>query len=214
MITIWGRATSSNVQVAMWAVAELGVKHERIDWGGKFGGNDEPFYREMNPMGLVPTMKDGDVVMFESQAILRYLAARYGDEGFWPKDPATRGPLDTWSEWAKTSFAQPLIYSVFWQLIRTPKDKRDHAALADGAAKLKGLSAMVDMRLGAGPFLGGDSLSFADISLGATLYRYYTLDFERGATPNLDAYYARLQERAAFREHVMVSYEGLRAPGA
>ena len=214
MITIWGRNTSSNVQVAMWAVGELGLDHERLDWGGKFGGNDDAAYRAMNPMGLVPTMKDGEVVMFESQAILRYLGARYGDDGFWPQDPAKRGPLDSWSEWVKTSFATPLTYTVFWQLVRTPKDKRDHAALADGIAKLKTLSAMADRRLGGAPFLGGDSLCFADISLGATLYRYYTLDFERAATPNLDAYYARLQQRPAFREHVMVSYESLRAPGA
>jgi len=210
MIKVWGRASSSNVQVVMWAVAELGLDHERVDWGGKFGGNDDPEYRAMNPMGLVPTLRDGDVVMFESQAILRYLGARYGDEGFWPADPGKRGALDMWSEWVKTSFVQPLVYNVFWQLIRTKAADRNHATLAEGAAKLKTLSAMIDKRLGAGPFLGGEHLSFADIALGTPLYRYYTLDFERGHTPNLDAYYARLQERPAYRQHAMVSYDSLR----
>jgi len=214
MITVWGRASSSNVQVVMWAVAELGLTHERIDWGGKFGGNDDPDYRAMNPNGLVPTLRDGDTVLWESQAILRYLGARYGDEGFWPVDPAKRAALDMWSEWVKTSVVPTLVYSVFWQLIRTPKAERSQAAIDEGAAKLKALMTMVDARLGAGPFLNGQSLSFADISLGAPLYRYYTLDFERGATPNLDVYYARLQQRPAYREHAMVSYESLRAPGA
>jgi len=214
MITVWGRATSSNVQVVMWAVGELGLQHERLDWGGKFGGNDDPDYRAMNPMGLVPTLRDGDVVMFESQAILRYLAARYGDGDFWPADPAKRGPLDMWSEWAKTSLVPPLVYNVFWQLVRTPKAERSQAAIDEGAAKLKTLAGIIDRRLGAGPFLGGEKLCFADISLGGALYRYYTLDFKRAKTPNLDAYYARLQERPAYREHVMVSYESLRAPGA
>lgn len=214
MITVWGRATSSNVQVAMWAIAELGLKHKRIDWGGKFGGNDDPEYREMNPNGLVPTIRDGELVMWESQAILRYLGARYGDEDFWPTNPGERAPLDMWSEWAKTTLAPPLINNVFWQLVRTPRAERSQATIDQGVARLKALTAMVDQRLGEGPYLGGEYLCFADISLGGTLYRYYTLDFERGPTPNLDAYYARLQERETYREHVMVSYDSLRVAGA
>lgn len=210
MITVWGRATSSNVQVVMWAIGELGIEHKRIDWGGKFGGNDDPEYRAMNPNGLVPTIRDGEVVMFESPAILRYLGARYGDERFWPSDPAKRGPLDTWAEWVKTTLAPPLVYNVFWQLIRTPKAQRNQAAIAEGAAKLKTLTAMIDKRLGAGPYMNGKHLCFADIMLGHLLYRYYTLDFDRGNTPNLDSYYARLNERPAFREHAMVSYDSLR----
>jgi len=210
MITVWGRNTSSNVQVVMWAIAELGLEHERIDWGGAFGGNDDPEYRAMNPNGLVPTMRDGGLVLWESPAILRYLGARYGGEGFWPADPAERARLDMWAEWVKTSICPALIYQVFWQLIRTPEAERSAAAIAEGAAKLKDLMALADDRLGDGPFLNGADLSFADIMLGHTLYRYYTLDFERAATPNLDAYYARLSERAAYREHAMISYESLR----
>ncbi|MFQ5565428.1 MAG: glutathione S-transferase family protein [Paracoccaceae bacterium] len=210
MITIWGRNTSSNVQIAMWAVAELGLEHERIDWGGKFGGNDEPEYRAMNPNGLVPTMRDGDLVIWESAAILRYLGARYGDGNFWPGDPAKRAPLDMWAEWIKTTFVPPLTGQVFWQLIRTPATERSEQVLRGGEARLKTLAPMLDARIGDGPYLGGEHLCFADIMVGHTLYRYYTLDFERAATPNLDAYYARLQQRPAYVEHVMVSYESLR----
>lgn len=210
MITVWGRATSSNVQVVMWAINELGVAHERLDWGGKFGGTDTPEYRAMNPNGLVPTIRDGDLVLWESPAILRYLGARYGDEGFWPRDPGKRARLDMWAEWVKTSLAPPLIYQVFWQLVRTPAASRSQAAIDEGAAKLKGLTAIVDTRLGAGPYLNGEHLCFADIMLGHVLYRYYTLEFERGAHPNLDAYYKRLQQRPAYRAHAMVSYESLR----
>ena len=210
MLTIWGRNTSSNVQIAMWAVGELGLAHERIDWGGKFGGNDDPEYRQMNPNGLIPTIRDGDVVVWESAAILRYLAARYGDEAFWPRDPAKRAPLDMWAEWIKTTFVPPLTGQVFWQLVRTPRAERNHAALADGTAKLKTLSSMLDKRLGNGPFLNGGTLCFADVMIGHALYRYFTLEFERADTPNLAAYYARLKERAAYREQVMVSYDSLR----
>lgn len=210
MIKVWGRPTSSNVQVVMWTLAELGLKHERIDWGGKFGGNDDPEYREMNPNGLIPTIRDGYLVLWESPAILRYLGSRYGDENFWPSNPAERAPLDMWAEWVKTSLCPPLIYNVFWQLVRVPEAERNLAMVAAGASKLKTLTPMIDARLGEGPYLGGEYLCFADIMLGHVLYRYYTLDFERAETPNLDAYYARLQQRPAYREHSMVSYESLR----
>ena len=214
MLTIWGRATSSNVQTVMWTVGELGLTHERIDWGGAFGGNDDPEYQAMNPNGLIPVLKDGDAVLWESPVIVRYLAARYGDKDFWPSDPVARARLDMWSEWVKTSVVPTLVYSIFWQLVRTPAASRSQAAIDEGAAKLKGLMPMADARLGAGPFLNGEHLCFADISLGTVLYRYYKLDFERAATPNLDAYYARLQQRPAYRAHAMVSYESLRVAGA
>ncbi|MEM1161115.1 MAG: glutathione S-transferase family protein [Pseudomonadota bacterium] len=208
MLTIWGRNTSSNVQTVMWAVAELGMEHERVDWGGAFGGNDDPDYRAMNPNGLIPVLKDGGAVIWESPAILRYLGARYGAEAFWPTDPARRAELDMWAEWIKTSVAPELIYKVFWNLVRATKP--DPAALASGAEGLKTLMPRLDARLAESPYLGGTEICFADIMAGHVLYRYMTLDFEKVATPNLDAYYGRLTDRPAYAEHVMISYESLR----
>ena len=211
MITIWGRATSSNVQTAMWTVAELGLEHQRIDWGGGFGGNDDPEYREMNPNGLIPVMKDGDLVLWESPVIVRYLSARYGDEAFCPADPGKRALLDMWAEWAKTSIAPELIYKIFWQLVRTVPVERSPTIIESGINALKTLMPRLDARLGDDAYLGGDALCFADIMVGHLLYRYYTVPFERAVTPNVDTYYQRLQQRPAYREHVMVSYESLRA---
>lgn len=210
MLTVWGRATSSNVQTAMWAIAELGLPHERIDWGGAHGGNDDPEYRAMNPMGLIPVMKDGDLILWESPAILRYLGAKYGDDRFYPKDPGRRAQLDVWAEWSKTSIAPQLVYVVFWQLVRTSAAERDMAAVAAASEKLKTLYGLLDARLGDGPYLGGEDLTFADIMVGHLLYRYMTLDFDKAVTPNVDAYYARLTERPEFVRHAMVSYESLR----
>ena len=211
MITIWGRATSSNVQLVMWAVAELGLEHERINAGGMHGGLDTPEYLAMNPNGLIPVIRDGEAVVWESCAILRYLAARYGDEVFWPADPVARARLDMWAEWAKLNVASTFTTGIFWQLVRTPEAKRDMDAVRATETRLKALMPLLDVRLGAGPWLGGGELSFADIVIGHFLYRYYDLSFDRAATPNIDAYYARLTERPAFAEHVMVSYESLRA---
>ena len=210
MLKIWGRATSSNVQTVMWAVAELGLAHERVDWGGAFGGNDDADYRAMNPNGLIPVLQDGEAVLWESPAILRYLGARYGDEAFWPSDPARRAGLDMWAEWVKTSICPELIYKVFWQTVRTPEDRRDQAVVESGSQALATLMPRLDARLGDGPFLGGDALSFADIMAGHVLYRYMTMEFPKAETPNVDAYYARLSDRPAYRDHVMVSYESLR----
>jgi glutathione S-transferase len=210
MLKIWGRSTSSNVQTVMWAVAELGLAHERLDWGGAFGGNDDPDYRAMNPNGLIPVLQDGDTVLWESPVILRYLGARYGDESFWPGDPAQRAALDMWAEWIKTSISPALIYKVFWQLIRTPEARRDVAVAEAGAAELRALMPRLDARLEGASYLGGDTLCFADVMAGHVLFRYQTMEFEKVPTPNIDAYYARLTERPAYRQHVMVSYDSLR----
>ena len=210
MITVHGRTTSSNVQLVMWAIGELGLPHRRLDVGGSFGGTDTPEYRAMNPNGLVPVLQDGDVTLFESAAILRYLAARYGKEDFWPKDPAKRAPLDQWAEWGKITFA-PAVLRMFIQLVRVRGADRDPAVTAGIAKEIARLAAILDERLGKGSYLGGDTLAFADITVGNLLYRYMTLPFEKAETPNLDAYYKRLTERPAFAEHVMVSYESLRA---
>lgn len=210
MITVFGRATSSNVQVAMWTIGELGLEHERLDYGHVYGGVDTPEYLAMNPNGRVPTMRDGDLVMWESAAILRYLAARYGDGVFWPADPAHRAALDMWAEWIKTTFAPAFALGVFWPLIRTPKAQRDDAAMVAAIEQVKPLAAMMDRRIGEGPWLAGADFTFADVMFGHLLYRYYTMPMDRAATPALDAYYARLQERPAFAMHSMVSYDPLR----
>jgi glutathione S-transferase len=211
MITVWGRDTSSNVQIVVWALNELGIQYERINAGGKYGRSDTEEYRRMNPNRLVPVLQDGDLTLWESAAIVRYLGARYGDEQFWPADPGKRAQVDKWAEWIKTTFGPSFITGIFWPMIGTPSEHRDSAAIARGVEKMKGVALILDERLADGPYLGGDDVCFADIVVGTLLYRYFTLDFDRADTPNLRAYYDRLVERPAYARHVMISYESLRA---
>lgn len=212
MITVWGRATSGNVQMVMWAIAELGLDHERLDIGGAFGGNTTPEFLAMNPNGLVPVVRDGDgPFLWESAAIVRYLGATYGDEQFWPSSPATRASVDKWAEWIKTTFGPALVTGLFWPLIGVSPDRRDLAGIAAAQERMKPLAAMLDARLAEGEYLGGADICFADIIVGTLLYRYFTLDFERADTPNLRAYYDRLTKRPAYARHAMVSYESMRA---
>lgn len=208
-VTVWGRATSSNVQMVMWAAAELGLDVTRHDVGHSYGGNDTADYLARNPMGLVPVLEDGDLVLFESAAIVRYLAARYGDAGFWPA-PERRAPLDVWAEWIKTTFGRALLVGVFYPLVRHDPAQLDRGALAQSVAEVNRLAGMLDARLGAGPYLGGAALSWADMACGHLLYRFFDLPFERADLPALEAYYKRLCDRPAYRTHVMVSYEPLR----
>jgi len=176
MITVHGRNTSSNVQPVMWLLAELDLPHERLDVGGAFGGTDTPEYRSMNPMGLIPALQDGDVTMFESQAILRYLAARYGEQ-FWPTDPNSRAPADQWMEWTKTTVAPEVVYKIFWQLIRTPAAVRNNAALDAAIAATDKIMRVAEAQLEKHDWLASPEMSLADFSFGAQLYRYFTLPF-------------------------------------
>jgi glutathione S-transferase len=214
MITVYGRATSSNVQAVMWGIAELGLKHERLDYGHVHGGTDTPEFRGMNPNGLVPVIRDGDVVMWESCAILRYLAGRHGRAPFWPADPVARAPVDMWAEWGKTTFVRDFTRPIFWPLVWTPAATRDMAALEKGLAAFDEDLALLEAQLGVNPFVTGRDFTLADIVIGHLLYRYFTLDIPRNERPAIADYYARLAERPAFAEHVMVSYEPLRVEGA
>lgn len=214
MITVYGRATSSNVQAVMWGAAELGLTVARLEYGHDFGGLDTPEFLAMNPNGLIPVLRDGDLVIWESCAILRYLAARYGDGGaFWPADPAERAPVDQWAEWGKVSFCSNFTVPIFWARVRTAAADRDEDALAGALRHFETRLDILDARLAGRDFVCGDDLSLADIVIGHVLWRYYDIDIPRPGHPNVAAYAARLATRPAYREHVMVSYDPLRAEG-
>ncbi|MDI7861357.1 glutathione S-transferase family protein [Rhizobiaceae bacterium n13] len=212
MITIWGRKTSSNVQSVMWCIGELGLAHERIDAGFTYGVVDTPEFLAMNPNGLVPVIRDdGGEPLWESGAIIRYLAARYGGDGFWPADPVARAPVDMWAEWAKVTVCAAFTGPIFWRVVRTPSKDRDPVAIAAAVKALDAKLAIAEARLEGHAFLAGDAFTPADIQFGHILYRYFTIDIERRPRPALERYHEALQQRPAFREHVMVSYNELRA---
>ena len=169
----------------------------------------------MTPHGLVPVIRDGDLVVWESCAILRYLAARYGDGGnFWPSDPVRRATVDMWAEWGKTSFARDFTAPIFGSRVRTPAKDRDVAALDRALVHFAGLMDILEARLEGHDFVCGGDLTLADIVIGHVLFRYYEIDIPRGDHPGVRRYYDRLTSRPAYRDHVMVSYDILKAEGA
>jgi glutathione S-transferase len=203
MLTIWGRTTSSNVQKVMWTIGELGLEHERLDAGREYGGLDTEAYGRLNPNRRIPTLQDGEVVLWESNVIVRYLAAKFGAGRLWPRDAAARGVADQWMDWQQTTLL-PDMRTVFWGLVRTPPEKRDAARLAAAVDALKDLWARLDAQLRDRPFVAGDGLTMGDIPVGTLCYRYHALGIERAPLPHLEAWYERLQARAPFRRHVMI----------
>lgn len=214
MITVYGRATSSNVQAVMWGIAELGLDYERLDYGYNFGGLDSPEFKALSPHSRVPVIKDGDVVIWESCAILRYLSAKYGDAPFWPKDTEARSVVDMWAEWGKTSVCTLFTVPIFWQRVRTSAVDRDYGALDVAIAEFEFQLSILEGQLSKCEYAVSDDFTLADIVIGHILFRWFDIEIERQSKPLVEAYYERLRARPAYREHVMISYEILRAEGA
>ena len=208
-ITIWGRRNSFNVQKVMWLVGELGLAHEHIDAGGSFGGLDDAAFRAMNPHGRVPVLRDGETIVWESHAILRYLAAQHGGERFWPGDAARRADADQWMDWSQTALQPAFLTGIFWGYYSTPAAERDWAAIRASLERCSGYFRLLDRILAERRFLAGDDFGLADIPAGTTLYRYFELDIARPAVPHVEAWYARLKARPAYRRHVMIPFGDL-----
>lgn len=201
MLTVWGRTSSVNVQKVMWAVRELGLEHERIDAGGAFGKLDTPEYGAMNPNRKIPTLKDGEVVVWESNACVRYLAARYGAGSLWPEDPARRALSDVWMDWQQTTI-QPDMNPIFWNLVRIPEPQRDMAAVKAAAQRIGPSWQILDRHLADRRFVAGDTLTMGDIPVGCHWWRYANLPVEKPSLPNLDRWGKELQERDGYRREV------------
>ena len=212
MITLWGRASSVNVQKVAWLCEELGLDVDRKDVGGPFGGLDTPEYIAMNPCQLIPTVQDGETCIWESEAVLRYLGAKYGTQ-FFPQDLEKRASVDKWMCWMQSTWI-PAVSQVFTTIMKVPVDKRSSAGLEQLLEAAHAKAAFINDQLKDRSFVAGNSLSLADFSFAAWLYRYFTLEIDRPVIEHLEKYYESLCARKAYVKHVHISYESMRAPGA
>jgi glutathione S-transferase len=208
MITLWGRRNSVNVQKVLWTLGELRLAYDHIDAGGDAGGLDDPAFRAMNPHGRVPVLKDGEAAIWESNAIVRYLSARYSPGGLCPEDLGERAAADAWMDWTLATL-QPAILDLFWGFYRTPAAQRDaarnRALTAASADAIRALNA----RLQARSFVAGAALSMADIPAGTLMHRYFGMEIARPPLPQVDAWRSRLAARLPYRTHVMAPFDDL-----
>jgi len=203
MLKLWGRTNSTNVKKALWCLEELGISYTRVDAGGAFGIVGEPGYVAKNPNRLVPCLEDSELVLWESNAIVRYLAAQYGEPALWNSDPRQRAEADKWMDWVTASLAAPFRV-VFWNLVRTPVEQRDMAAVEVALAECSKLLAIVDRVLAEQPYLSGARLGMGDIPLGCYAYGWFEMPIERPELPHFHAWYQRLRERPAYQRAVMI----------
>ena len=209
MLEIWGRRSAYNVQKVLWAVAELGLDFAHVEAGGAAGGLDTPGFRAMNPHGRVPVLVDGDATLWESNAIVRYLAARHGAGSLWAEDPAERSLADRWMDWELATL-QPAFMDLFWGYYRTPEPRRNARAIDAARARCAELYGLLDVHLAGRAFLAGDAFTMGDVPAGTSLYRYFEMGIEAPALPHVRRWYARLCERPAYRENMMQPFEELR----
>jgi glutathione S-transferase len=208
MLRIFGRRSAFNVQKVMWLIGELELDHEHREAGGSFGGLDAPEFLRMNPHGRIPVIDDGGMIIWESHAIIRYLAARYGAGRYWPKDAGARSHADRWMDWSLATL-QPAFMDLFWGYYRTPEAQRDWSFIDKAIARCDRHYGLLDRHLADKAYLASDRLTMGDIPAGTTLFRYFALDIKRPALPYVESWYGRLAERPAYRAHVMRPFEEL-----
>ncbi|MGA2998474.1 glutathione S-transferase family protein [Bradyrhizobium sp.] len=202
MLTIWGRANSVNVQKVLWCCGELGLAYERIDAGNEFEVNKTAEYRALNPNGLVPTIEDGEIKLWESNVIVRYLAHKNGNGLLCPPDIGTRFDAERWMDWQATVF-WPALRPLFIELVRTAPAKRDPAVVSKGMKLCLAAVRILDERLSDRTFLAGDAFSMGDIPAATTIHRWYALYIDHPELPNVQRWYNLMKQRQPFREAVM-----------
>lgn len=202
MLKIWGRANSINVQKVLWCAAELGLEFERTDVGGPFGGTDTNEYRAMNPMGLIPTIVDGETTLWESHTCIRYLVAKHDTGNLWQHNIAARAESEKWMDWVLTTVNRPMT-TIFKGLIRTPEAERNLDEIEKAKETMGRLWAIADERLADQNYLASTQFTIADLALGPYAYRFFGLFGKKNELSNVVAWYDRLTSREGFCTHVM-----------
>ena len=201
MLRIWGRMSSINVRKVVWAVQELGIPSvQRTDAGGQFGIVREPRYLALNPNGLVPLVEDDETgtVLWESNAIVRYLCARHAPGELYPEGLRERFVAEQWMDWQQTTL-NPAGRDAFIQWVRTPAAQRSDALIAASVAMTEPLMALLDAHLARKPFMAGERFTMADIPVGCEIHRWWGLPQERPARPHLERWYNAVSSRPGAR---------------
>ncbi|MCP1402936.1 glutathione S-transferase family protein [Achromobacter insolitus] len=199
MLKILGKASSINVRKVLWTCAELGLPFEREDWGSGFQSTDDPAFLALNPNAMVPVIQDGDFVLWESNSIIRYLAAQYGGQHLYPAEPRLRARVDQWMDWQATDLNRSWSYA-FMALARLSPAHRDGDALAASCRDWTHTMEILDRRLEqAGGHVAGPAFSLADIPVGLSVNRWFHTPFDKPRLPAVAAYYDRLAEREGYR---------------
>lgn len=203
MIKIWGRANSNNVKKVLWCAEEAAIPYQRKDAGGAFGLLDTSEFNDLNPNRRVPVLEDGTLIVWESNAIVRYLSAQYAPETLYLPNPGPRALADRWMDWSSISFG-PVFVTIFWNLMRVPKEQQDVAAVSRAVEQAGRTLAVADAALRQAPYLSGAAFGMGDIPLGCLMHAWFNLSISRPELPSVTQWYERLLTRAAYQKIVAV----------
>ena len=202
MLQILGRTSSINVRKVQWLCDEIGVPYEREDWGTGFRSTREPEFLALNPNALVPVIRDGDFVLWESNTICRYLAGKHGRADLLPAEFKARALVERWMDWMTTELTNAQRYA-FSALVRKTAGFDDPAQVTQSVVNWNRQMGILEHQLAAtGTYVEGSAFTLADISVGLAVHRWLYSPIERTDYPAIAAYYERLKQRPAFVEHV------------
>jgi glutathione S-transferase len=200
MLKVYGRANSINVRKVLWMLGELGLAYEREDWGRGYRPTDDPVFRKINPVGVVPVIDDGEFRLRESNTIVRYLADKHGRADLYPKDLESRATIESWMDWASTDFANGMR-PVFHGLVVKNPDFVDKVEA--GAQEWAGQMQVLEQHLAAGgnAYVMGKNFTIGDIPVGLVVNRWFSIPFGKPEFKAVSAYYDRLAQRPPYKAH-------------
>lgn len=201
MLRILGRASSINVRKVLWACEELQIPFERENWGSGFKSTESAEFLALNPCAMVPVIQDGDFTLWESNTIIRYLAAQYDGEQLYPAEAKARARVDQWIDWQASELNRSWSYA-FMSLVRQSPDYQDKSALDDGIKQWSKSMGILDQQLKkTGAYVAGEVFSLADIPIGLSVNRWFETPLAHPEYEAVNAYYERLTQREGFRLH-------------
>jgi glutathione S-transferase len=199
VLKVYGRPNSINVRKVLWILGELELEYEREDWGRGFRPTEDPEFRKINPVGVVPVIDDGDFRLRESHTIVRYLASKYERADLYPKDIKTRATVESWMDWAATEFANGMRPVFHGLIVKNPAfvDKVE-AGIEEWSAQMQVLEAHLSTT---GPYVMGGDFTIGDIPVGLVVNRWFSIPFNKPEFKAVSAYYDKLAQRPAYRAH-------------
>jgi glutathione S-transferase len=195
---IWGRLNSINVQKVLWLCEDLKIPFERTDAGMQYGVNKTQFYLQLNPNGLVPVIKDNELVLWESHAILRYLSKKHDvADILYPKSADQAAKIDQWLDWYNTT-AWPVMRPLFWGFIRTKPEERNLQELEKTRVQMSSILKILDNQLKSTPWVTGDHFTIADLPLALIAFRWFNLPIEREDYQHLSRWFKQIELRPGY----------------
>lgn len=199
MLTILGKTTSINVRKVLWTCAELGLPFQQEDWGIGFQPTSSPEFLALNPNGMVPVIKDGDVVLWESNTICRYLAGKHQRFDLLPQDYAARAGVEKWMDWQVSDLNNSWRYA-FMSIARQHPDYTDQAQVNASITQWNRMMSVLENQLArTGAYVTGEQFTLADVVLGLSVNRWYmTVQDHRPELAAVQRYYQLLSQRPAY----------------